>query len=98
MQQQNGDPTKPQCRILIIGGGLAGLATAIALTLAGHEAIIFERMPELKEVHRNPTPNMMNIQLMRWLKIDRRRHPVSAQRHDPLQALGDPRRNPRTRR
>ena len=53
MQQQNGAHTKPRCRILIIGGGLAGLATAIAVMLAGHEAIIFERMPELKEVRRN---------------------------------------------
>ena len=49
MQHQKDNNTKLQCRILIIGGGLAGLATAIAVTLAGHEALIFERMPELKE-------------------------------------------------
>lgn len=40
----------PTCRVLIIGGGLAGLASAIAITLAGHEALIFERMPVLREV------------------------------------------------
>lgn len=36
--------------ILIIGGGLCGLATALALRQAGHDVGVFERAPELKEV------------------------------------------------
>ena len=50
MVEEGGEQAKPRCCILIIGGGLAGLATAIALRLANHEAIVFERAPELKEV------------------------------------------------
>ncbi|MEO6357975.1 MAG: FAD-dependent monooxygenase [Ferruginibacter sp.] len=37
-------------RITIIGGGIAGLATAIALQNIGLEAMIFEAAPEIKEV------------------------------------------------
>ena len=34
----------------IIGAGLGGLATAIALTLAGHSVKVLEQAPELGEV------------------------------------------------
>lgn len=37
-------------QVLIIGGGLAGIASALALQQAGHEVTIFERAPELREV------------------------------------------------
>jgi 2-polyprenyl-6-methoxyphenol hydroxylase-like FAD-dependent oxidoreductase len=37
-------------RAIIIGGGIGGLATALALTQAGVETHVFERAPELKEV------------------------------------------------
>jgi 2-polyprenyl-6-methoxyphenol hydroxylase-like FAD-dependent oxidoreductase len=37
-------------RVLIIGGGIGGLAAAIALRNAGHEVHVFERAPALKEV------------------------------------------------
>jgi 2-polyprenyl-6-methoxyphenol hydroxylase-like FAD-dependent oxidoreductase len=37
-------------RALIIGGGMGGLAAAIALQQAGIDAVIFERMPALQEV------------------------------------------------
>ena len=39
-----------QCKILIIGRGLAGLATSIALRLASHNVAILERMQALSEV------------------------------------------------
>jgi 2-polyprenyl-6-methoxyphenol hydroxylase-like FAD-dependent oxidoreductase len=37
-------------RVLIIGGGIGGLAAAIALRQAGFEVSVFERAPELREV------------------------------------------------
>jgi 2-polyprenyl-6-methoxyphenol hydroxylase-like FAD-dependent oxidoreductase len=37
-------------RILIIGGGIGGLATAIGLRLHGHEPIVFEQASQLREV------------------------------------------------
>jgi salicylate hydroxylase len=38
------------CRIAIVGGGLAGLATANALNTFGIEAEVFEAAPELREI------------------------------------------------
>ena len=38
------------CHALIIGCGLSGIATAIALASSGHAATVFERMPELREI------------------------------------------------
>lgn len=34
-----------KCQVLIVGGGLCGVATAIALRKSGHEITVFERMP-----------------------------------------------------
>ena len=39
-----------KCRIAIVGGGLAGLATANALKTFGIEAEVFEAAPELREI------------------------------------------------
>src|SRR5580698_9350418 len=39
-----------KCRIAIVGGGLAGLATALALAKVGMRAEIFETAPALGEV------------------------------------------------
>ena len=36
--------------VLIIGGGIGGLATALALHQAGLRPLVFERAPELREV------------------------------------------------
>lgn len=38
------------CRILIVGCGIGGLATAIGLRNAGHEILMFERMTEFLDV------------------------------------------------
>jgi len=40
----------PEARVLIAGGGIAGLATAIALARAGLDVQVFERAPDIKEV------------------------------------------------
>ena len=37
-------------RVLVVGGGIGGLAAAIALVRAGHEVEVFERTPALGEV------------------------------------------------
>src|SRR5207248_2012292 len=42
-------------RVLIIGGGIGGLTTAIALRRAGHEPVVFEQAPELREIGAGPT-------------------------------------------
>ncbi|KAK8119703.1 FAD binding domain-containing protein [Apiospora kogelbergensis] len=39
------DPDSP-LHVLIVGGGLSGLATAIAVSLAGHRATVFEAAPQ----------------------------------------------------
>lgn len=44
--------SEPQalCSVAIVGGGLGGVAAAIALTKAGHKATIFEQAEEFSEV------------------------------------------------
>lgn len=41
---------KSPCHVLLVGAGLAGLASALALRKAGHRATVFERMPKLRQV------------------------------------------------
>lgn len=50
-------------RITIIGGGIGGLTTAIAMRRRGHEVNVYERAPELREAGAGITlwPNAMRI-------------------------------------
>ncbi|MDQ3283874.1 MAG: FAD-dependent oxidoreductase, partial [Acidobacteriota bacterium] len=39
-----------RCRAIVIGGGIGGLTTAIALRRIGIEVTVYERAPELNDV------------------------------------------------
>lgn len=39
-----------ECHVIVIGAGLGGLATAIAISKAGHKVTILEQAAELSEV------------------------------------------------
>ena len=43
---------KSKLRIIIVGAGLSGLATAIAAALSGHDVAVLESAKELAEVGR----------------------------------------------
>ncbi|MFD4259404.1 FAD-dependent oxidoreductase [Streptomyces sp. NPDC058534] len=57
----------PKPRIAVVGGGIGGLAAALALTRKGHEVRVFEQAPELREsgVGRHLGPNGSRV-LERW--------------------------------
>lgn len=56
-------------RILIIGGGIGGMAAALALQRAGHSPLVLERAPVLEEVGAGLTvgPNLMHG--LAWLGV-----------------------------
>ena len=41
---------KSSCRVIVVGGGLAGLATAIGVKKAGFQVLVLEQAAELREV------------------------------------------------
>ncbi|KAI0397102.1 hypothetical protein F5Y17DRAFT_31249 [Xylariaceae sp. FL0594] len=61
-------PKSPAClKIIIVGGGLSGLATAISSALSGHEVTVLEAANELQEFGAGLqiTPNSSRL-LQRW--------------------------------
>ena len=51
-----GSNSKSICSIGIIGGGIAGVAAAIAVAKAGHHATVFEQAMELEEARTHLFP------------------------------------------
>ena len=43
--------SKESCRVIIVGAGLAGLATSIGLRKAGLQVLVLEQAAELQEVN-----------------------------------------------
>lgn len=49
-KEEPGGLAQTTLKFVIAGGGIAGLAAAIALRHSGHEVTILERMPVVREV------------------------------------------------
>jgi|GEM_PF-212588 len=56
--------------ILIVGGGVGGLAAAVALRRAGFEALVFERADEIREVGAGLTVQNNGMAALRRLGLD----------------------------
>lgn len=52
MRQDNLESSRP-LKILVIGAGIGGLATAVSLALKGHRVTVYEQAPALAEVSAN---------------------------------------------
>lgn len=63
-------------RALIAGGGIAGLATGIALRNAGHEVDVFERTPDLREIGAGLMMWPNGTRALHALGVDARATPV----------------------
>src|SRR4051794_9037025 len=47
-------PPAPRGRVAVLGGGPAGMATALSVHQAGHEVVVFERYREARPAGRPP--------------------------------------------
>ncbi|KAI0475576.1 FAD binding domain-containing protein [Xylariaceae sp. FL0804] len=70
-QQQQQQQQQQQLHLIVIGGGLAGLAAAIATALAGHRCTLLEKAPGFHEVGAGLqlTPNSTRL-LRSWGILD----------------------------
>ena len=50
VEATDSETAKSSCRVIIVGGGLAGLATAIGVKKAGFQVLVLEQAAELREV------------------------------------------------
>lgn len=70
--------TRSKYRVIIIGAGICGLATAIGLAKAGFEVTVLERSPELREVGAPPLRSSFWLAGL-LMSIDRSWHTNSSQ-------------------
>ncbi|KAK7056302.1 hypothetical protein VNI00_002855 [Paramarasmius palmivorus] len=88
-------PEVLRLRILIVGGGIAGLAAAYCLGRAGHEVVVLESSLTMKEIGAGIQlgPNMSRL-LIRWGLADRlnekavKPHYLSFYRYDSGERIG----------
>src|SRR5947209_4747871 len=59
-------------RVLVVGGGIGGLAAALALRRVGIRASVFERAPEIREVGAGLTIWSNAIKALRQLGVDQK--------------------------
>ena len=65
------DMGKPTCHVAIVGGGLGGLAAAIAIRRQGHDVTILERTKELSEVESMDAEGRKSAQSNRVFAVSR---------------------------
>src|SRR5436309_10899572 len=58
-------------RVLVVGGGIGGLAAALALKRVGIRASVFERAPEIREIGAGLTLWSNAVKALRQLGVER---------------------------
>jgi 2-polyprenyl-6-methoxyphenol hydroxylase-like FAD-dependent oxidoreductase len=56
-------------KALIVGGGVAGLATAVAFQRVGVEFELFERAPEIRDIGAGKSLWRNGVQALDWLGV-----------------------------
>lgn len=56
-------------RVIVVGGGLAGLTCALTLSLTGHIVTVYEQARELREVGAGITVPPNSVRILNWLSV-----------------------------
>ena len=83
-----------KCNVAVVGCGIAGVATALAIQRAGHHSTIFEQgsgMNEVRKVLATDTPKKNHKKGEETqFPAGRRRHPTPAKLHPSPSEMGHP--------